>query len=78
MIDSEVGFPSFVPTGADASQPTRTSSPPPSTIVHLSIRSFAPAGSDATKKKGRRRRMTGGDGAEEPDAGCCAGCCVIC
>ncbi|KAI0367243.1 hypothetical protein BV20DRAFT_902830, partial [Pilatotrama ljubarskyi] len=61
--------------------PTQLPSPAPSaTIVHLSIRPYAPPPEDMPKKK---RRNTGGqagtvaEGAEEESAGCCSSC-VIC
>ena len=73
----EIGFPTYVPSLGEQS-----SGAPGSTIVHLSVRSYAPAGEDdAPKKKGRRRR-TRSDGGEhmdedEDEAGCGCGC-VIC
>ncbi|KAI0635014.1 ubiquitin-related domain-containing protein [Trametes polyzona] len=56
------------------------SSAPAATIVHLSIRPYAPPSEDVPKKK---RRNTGGqpgaaaEGAEDQNAGCC-GSCIIC
>ncbi|KAH9855683.1 ubiquitin-related domain-containing protein [Lenzites betulinus] len=62
--------------------PTQLPSTSPSaTIVHLSIRPYAPASEEVPKKK---RRYTGGqpaaagpEGAEEQTSGCCSGC-IIC
>lgn len=79
-LQIEIGFPSYVPARDQSS----TSAPPQSTIVHLSVRAYAPAGEDdAPKKKGRRRR-TRSDGEErvdedeEDEAGCARCGCVIC
>jgi len=75
---TKVGFPTHIPPSTQASRPM---TPPPSTIVHLSIRAYAPPGSeDAPKKKGRRRRNDSGGAPDEnglEDAGCCSSC-VIC
>jgi len=60
--------------------PDSASNPPPSTIIHLSIRPAAPAcGDDLQKKKGRRRtRRSDGevDGEDTPDSGCCSSCTI--
>ncbi|KAH8076010.1 ubiquitin-related domain-containing protein [Cristinia sonorae] len=82
---TKVGFASYTPSmspSANAQEPP--SSPPTSTIVHLSIRAYAPPTQDATKKSRRSRQsQTGvsgeraGEGDEEGAGGCCRGC-VIC
>ncbi|KAI0690653.1 ubiquitin-related domain-containing protein [Cerioporus squamosus] len=54
------------------------SSAPSSTIVHLSIRAYAPPSEDVPKKKRRSTAVTGaGEGADEESAGCCSSC-IIC
>ncbi|KAF7354810.1 Ubiquitin-like protein 3 [Mycena sanguinolenta] len=86
---AKLAFPTHIPCPTPPSEPTsNTEAPPPapSTIVHLSIRAYAPPPDDAPKKKkSTRRRGTGaseGESAagappveEEEGAGCC---CVIC
>jgi len=73
----KVGFPTHTPASSQSSPPP---TPPPCTIVHLSIRAYAPPGSEDAPKKGRRRRSEAGgvsdEGANE-GAGCCSSC-VIC
>jgi len=82
---TKLSFPSY--TQPSPSQSTSTA-PLPSTIVHLSIRPYAPpSDDDALKKKGRRRTILGRGGSGPGDAedgevggegsGCCCGC-VIC
>ncbi|KAI0646159.1 ubiquitin-related domain-containing protein [Trametes meyenii] len=56
------------------------SSAPSATIVHLSVRPYAPASEDVPKKK--RRNVGGqthasGEGTSEESAGCCSSC-IIC
>ncbi|KAK7683015.1 hypothetical protein QCA50_013687 [Cerrena zonata] len=76
---SKIGFPTYIPSSEQSATPQT------STIVHLSVRAYAPAGEDdAPKKKGRRRRTrSDGEGhmdeeSEDDEAGC-SGCgCVIC
>ncbi|KAI0077583.1 hypothetical protein K474DRAFT_1684236 [Panus rudis PR-1116 ss-1] len=70
----EAGFPSYLPTSSDTEQTN-----PPSTIVHLSIRAYAPATADESlKKKGRRRR--GGEAGDDDEYSprCHCGACIIC
>ncbi|KAJ6454530.1 hypothetical protein C8R47DRAFT_1228596 [Mycena vitilis] len=79
---TKLAFPSHTPSPAD----DPAAPPPQPTIVHLSIRAYAPPAEDALKKKKSTRRRgntTEGDdtpGAgplgEEEDAGGC--CCVVC
>ncbi|CAL1709367.1 unnamed protein product [Somion occarium] len=74
---SKVGFPTVVSTAE-----TGQSSTSPPTIVHLSIRAYAPPGADETPKKKGRRRRTRSEGeeraeGEEDDEGGCQ-CCIIC
>ncbi|KAI0703179.1 ubiquitin-related domain-containing protein [Earliella scabrosa] len=60
--------------------PTQLSSASPSsTIVHLSIRAYAPPSEDVPKKKRRNTAQSGtaGDAGDEESAGCCSSC-VIC
>lgn len=73
----KLGFPTFIPTSSTQGQASRPSTPPQSTIVHLSIRSYAPPGDEGLKKKGRRRTTAeGGPESEGPGGFCCG--CVIC
>ncbi|TCD62661.1 hypothetical protein EIP91_006583 [Steccherinum ochraceum] len=84
---TKVGFASYTPSvspNGGAQGASRSSTPPPSTIVHLSIRAYAPPAQDAPKKKSRRQRQlqTAASGertddAEEQQAGCC-GRCIVC
>ncbi|OJT13746.1 hypothetical protein TRAPUB_9701 [Trametes pubescens] len=56
------------------------SSAPSATIVHLSIRPYAPPAEDMPKKKRRNtggQPSTGTEGAEEQSGGCCSAC-IIC
>ena len=65
---AEISFPTHLPSDA-----------PASTIVHLSIRAYAPPSEDAPKKKKRTPTTTSGapgEGVEEEGAGCCS--CIIC
>ncbi|KAJ7126096.1 hypothetical protein C8R44DRAFT_618182 [Mycena epipterygia] len=72
---AKLAFPAHTP-----GEPT----PPPPTIVHLSVRSHAPPPDDTPKKrKSMRRRDTATDAAGGPasdanddDAGGC--CCIVC
>jgi len=84
---TKVGFASytpFIPPGGNSQGASRPSTPPPSTIVHLSIRAYAPPTQDAPKKKSRRQRQSittgSGDrpGDAEDDAGSPGCCCTIC
>jgi hypothetical protein len=84
---TKLSFPSCTqspsaPTPASTSASASTSNTPTATIVHLSIRPYAPpADVDALKKKNRRRRTmsadTDGSREESTERGCCSGC-VIC
>ncbi|TBU27348.1 ubiquitin-related domain-containing protein [Dichomitus squalens] len=64
----KVSFPTSVPSSA-----------PASTIVHLSIRAYAPQAEDVPKKKRRGANASSGaaPGDAEDQAGCCSSC-VIC
>jgi len=57
-----------------------TANTPPSTIIHLSIRPYAPAANDDLQKKSRRRReRTEGEGEREEisdSTGCCSSCVI--
>jgi len=92
LLDDEtldnLNFPTYTPS--PLSSPASTTPSPPTTIVHLSIRSYVPPEDDDLKKKKKkvkwRRTESGaaGDEAEREDAhgegsgcGCCSGC-VIC
>ncbi|KAI8986800.1 ubiquitin-related domain-containing protein [Trametes punicea] len=65
----KLSFPTHLPSSA-----------PSATIVHLSVRPYAPPSEDVPKKK---RRNTGGqlrtigEGTEDENAGCCSSC-IIC
>ncbi|KAJ7089171.1 ubiquitin-related domain-containing protein [Mycena belliarum] len=87
---AKLNFPSHIPPSPTSSPPASTPAdhpPLPPTIVHLSIRAYAPPPDDALKKKKstRRRGATGEApdaagggpeaGAAEESGGCC---CVIC
>ena len=71
VYHTELKFPSYTPP-----------EPATPTIVHLSIRSFAPREDAALKKKKRRMSISGDDanqdgtdGSQDELGGCC---CVIC
>ncbi|KAI0311642.1 ubiquitin-related domain-containing protein [Amylostereum chailletii] len=74
---TRLNFVSHVPTSPSAPAPR----PVPTTIVHLSIRSYAPPLDDPLKKKKRswgRSASTSSAGANaEPDVDGCM-CCVVC
>ncbi|KAK7061217.1 ubiquitin-like protein 3 [Favolaschia claudopus] len=83
---TKLAFPAHLPPA-----PSDPTPPPPPTIVHLSIRAYAPPSEDAPKKKKSLRRRgtanntsTESDGAAAPSGGddddaggCCSGC-IIC
>ncbi|KAI0065228.1 hypothetical protein BV25DRAFT_1913845 [Artomyces pyxidatus] len=80
---SHLSFPTHLPTPHTPAPNATPAAPPPSTIVHLSIRAYAPP-EDAGYKKKKIRLYSGGTtqpaaaagvGAEEEVGGCC---CVIC
>ncbi|KAI0765131.1 ubiquitin-related domain-containing protein [Fomes fomentarius] len=64
----KLSFPTQLPSAA-----------PSSTIVHLSIRAYAPPSEDVPKKKRRGNASSGtsGDVGDEESAGCCSSC-IIC
>ncbi|RPD65301.1 hypothetical protein L226DRAFT_456020 [Lentinus tigrinus ALCF2SS1-7] len=62
----KLAFPTQVPSSA-----------PSSTIVHLSIRAYAPPSEDVPKKKRRSAATGAGEGGDEENAGCCSSC-IIC
>ncbi|KAJ6516466.1 hypothetical protein C8R45DRAFT_245606 [Mycena sanguinolenta] len=84
---AKLAFPTHIPSPPPSEPSPETAPPPaPSTIVHLSIRAYAPPPDDAPKKKkSMRRRATGaseGEGGAAPPAvdedeggGCC---CIVC
>jgi len=74
---TKLNLPTHVPQPPDSAPPSIA---PPSTIVHLSIRPYAPVPEDdLQKKKVRRRRGRSdgeSDGEEITDSGCCSSCVI--
>ncbi|KAI0746595.1 ubiquitin-related domain-containing protein [Daedaleopsis nitida] len=67
-VFAELSFPTQLPSAS-----------PSSTIVHLSIRAYAPPSEDVPKKKRRSTAPTSaaGEAGDEESAGCCSSC-IIC
>lgn len=71
---TKVGFPTHIPTPSAA--PASDTTPPHSTVVHLSIRPVPPTGVKDTPKKKHARGGAVEEGEHVGTSGCCAGCVI--
>ncbi|KAL6299610.1 ubiquitin-related domain-containing protein [Sparassis latifolia] len=70
---TQLSFPTWPPSSDAVYLSTSpTSQPPPATIVHLSIRAYAPHGADDAPKKKRRHTVVRTGSGSEDEASCCS------